>query len=244
MPTPNVPASQLDADSFVPRHIGPNDAEIAAMAKAVGFDSLDALIDATVPDSIRLKRPLAIARGKSETEALRGFREVASRNKVYRSFIGLGYYNCLTPPVIQRNILENPAWYTAYTPYQSEIAQGRLEALLNFQTAVIDLTGLEIANASLLDEGTSAAEAMHMAYALRGGSERATFLVSEGCFPQTSIVCARARRRAGSVSSWGTTSRSRSRTRCSACLFSIRRPAARSRTSARWRRPRTRAARW
>ena len=196
MPTPKLPASQLDADSFVPRHIGPNDAEIAAMANAVGFDSLDALIDATIPDSIRLKRSLAIAPGKSETEALRGFREVASRNKVFRSFIGLGYYNCLTPPVIQRNILENPAWYTAYTPYQAEIAQGRLEALLNFQTMVMDLTGLEIANASLLDEGTAAAEAMHMAHALKGESGRETFLVSADCFPQTiDVVRTRAQAR-------------------------------------------------
>jgi glycine dehydrogenase len=185
MPTQKTPASQLDADSFVPRHIGPSDADIEEMAAMVGFKSLDALIDATVPDSIRLKRPLAIAAGKSETEALRSFREIASRNQVFRSFIGLGYYSCLTPPVILRNILESPAWYTAYTPYQAEIAQGRLEALLNFQTMVIDLTGLEIANASLLDEGTAAAEAMHMAYALKGKEGRATFFVSADCFPQT-----------------------------------------------------------
>jgi glycine dehydrogenase len=180
-----IPASQLDADSFVPRHIGPSDADVRAMAELAGFKSLDALIDATVPAAIRLKRPLAIAPGKSETEALRGFREVASRNKVFRSFIGLGYYSCLTPPVIQRNILENPAWYTAYTPYQAEIAQGRLEALLNFQTMVMDLTGLEIANASLLDEGTAAAEAMHMAHAMKGKEGRETFFVSDECFPQT-----------------------------------------------------------
>ena len=185
MPTKKIPASQLDADSFIPRHIGPSDDDIAAMVARVGFQSLDALIDATVPESIRLRRPLAIAPGKSETEALRGFREIASRNQVFRSFIGLGYYSCLTPPVIQRNILENPAWYTAYTPYQAEIAQGRLEALLNFQTMVIDLTGLEIANASLLDEGTAAAEAMTMAHALKGGEGKETFFVSAECFPQT-----------------------------------------------------------
>ena len=185
MPTSNVPASQLDADSFLPRHIGPDDADVQAMAAVVGFPSLDALIDATVPDSIRLKRPLALGPGRSETEALRGFREIASRNKVFRSFIGLGYYSCLTPPVIQRNILESPAWYTAYTPYQAEIAQGRLEALLNYQTMVMDLTGLEISNASLLDEGTAAAEAMAMAHALKGKAGRETFLVSEDCFPQT-----------------------------------------------------------
>ena len=185
MPTQKIPASQLDADSFVPRHIGPSDADIQEMASFTGFTSLDALIDATVPDSIRLKRPLAIAPGKSETEALRSFREIASRNQVFRSFIGLGYYSCLTPPVILRNILESPAWYTAYTPYQAEIAQGRLEALLNFQTMVMDLTGLEIANASLLDEGTAAAEAMHMSYALKGKEGRSTFFVSADCFPQT-----------------------------------------------------------
>ena len=185
MPTSNVPASPLDADSFLPRHIGPDDADVLAMAAVVGFPSLDALIDATVPDSIRLKRPLALGPGRSETEALRGFREIASRNQVFRSFIGLGYYNCLTPPVIQRNILESPAWYTAYTPYQAEIAQGRLEALLNYQTMVMDLTGLEISNASLLDEGTAAAEAMAMAHALKGKEGRETFLVSEDCFPQT-----------------------------------------------------------
>jgi glycine dehydrogenase len=185
MPTAKIPASELDADSFVPRHIGPTDDDIAKMAAAVGFPSLDALIDATVPERIRLRRPLKLPAGKSETEALRSFREVASRNKVFRSFIGLGYYSCLTPPVILRNILESPAWYTAYTPYQAEIAQGRLEALLNYQTMVMDLTGLEIANASLLDEGTAAAEAMIMAHALKGGPGRERFFVSEECFPQT-----------------------------------------------------------
>ena len=190
------PAPPLDADTFIPRHVGPDEADIRAMAAVVGFPSLDALIDATVPESIRLRRPLALGPGKSETEALRGFREIASRNQIFRSFIGLGYYGCLTPPVIQRNILENPAWYTAYTPYQAEISQGRLEALLNFQTTVIDLTGLEIANASLLDEGTAAAEAMTMAHALRGKAGRETFLVSAECFPQTiDVVRTRAKAR-------------------------------------------------
>ncbi len=135
------PGPLTDADSFVPRHIGPRPHDVEAMARFLGYDSLDALIDATVPETIRLRRPLAIRRGRSEIEALRSFRQSPARNQIFRSFIGLGYYDCLTPPVIQRNILENPGWYTAYTPYQAEIAQGRLEALLNFQTMVIDLTG-------------------------------------------------------------------------------------------------------
>src|SRR6185437_8121388 len=151
----------------------------------LGYDSLDAVIDATVPESIRFRRPLALGPGQSEIEALRTFRQVAGRNQIFRSFIGLGYYGCLTPPVIQRNILENPGWYTAYTPYQAEIAQGRLEALLNFQTVVVDLTGLEIANASLLDEGTAAAEAMAMSYAVKGGTGHEKYFVSDECHPQT-----------------------------------------------------------
>ncbi|MDB4905606.1 MAG: Glycine dehydrogenase [Gemmatimonadetes bacterium] len=172
-------------DSFVPRHIGPNSADIAAMLALLGYDTLDALIDATVPENIRLRRPLAIPTGLSEFEALRALRATASRNKVFRSYIGMGYNDCITPPVIQRNILENPGWYTAYTPYQAEIAQGRLEALLNFQTMVMDLTGLEIANASLLDEGTAAAEAMNLAHGTKGSDSRDTFFVASDCHPQT-----------------------------------------------------------
>ncbi|HEY7237344.1 MAG TPA: aminomethyl-transferring glycine dehydrogenase [Gemmatimonadaceae bacterium] len=177
--------AHMDSGSFIPRHIGPSDAEQREMLQALGFESLDALIEATVPDSIRLRRPLAIHGGLSEHESLGALRETAVKNEVYRSYIGLGYHDCITPPVIQRNVLENPGWYTAYTPYQAEIAQGRLEALLNFQTMIMDLTGFEIANASLLDEGTAAAEAMAMAYAARGKEGKEVFFVAESCHPQT-----------------------------------------------------------
>ena len=133
------------------------------MLDVLGYASLDELIDATIPAGIRFRRRLDLPEPQSEFEALSALRAIAAKNRVFRSFIGMGYADTITPPVIQRNVLENPAWYTAYTPYQAEIAQGRLEALLNFQTMVIDLTGLEIANASLLDEATAAAEAMAMA---------------------------------------------------------------------------------
>src|SRR5919199_1492964 len=185
MTTLSKPVSLTGSDSFIPRHIGPTDDDAQAMLDTLGYDSLDDLIDATVPKEIRLRRPLALGEAQTETAALRAFRKVASRNHVYRPFIGMGYNTCLVPPVIQRNILENPAWYTAYTPYQAEIAQGRLEALLNFQTMVIDLTGLDIANASLLDEATAAAEAMTMSYALKGREGKETFFVSRECHPQT-----------------------------------------------------------
>ncbi|MGH7663558.1 MAG: aminomethyl-transferring glycine dehydrogenase [Gemmatimonadaceae bacterium] len=174
-----------DRASFITRHIGPNSADVAAMLELLGHQSLDDLVAATVPENIRLRRALRLGEPKSEMEALAGIREMARKNRVMRSYIGLGYHGTFTPPVIQRNILENPGWYTAYTPYQAEIAQGRLEALLNFQTMVIDLTGLQIANASLLDEGTAAAEAMAMSYGLRGGTARETFLVASDCHPQT-----------------------------------------------------------
>ncbi len=150
--------------SFVPRHIGPNSEDIQQMLKVLGFPSLDALINQTVPQAIRLKQPLKLPEAESEYAALTSLKKVAAKNQVFRSYIGMGYYDSITPPVIGRNILENPGWYTAYTPYQPEIAQGRLEALLNFQTLIIDLTGLEIANASLLDEATAAAEAMSLSY--------------------------------------------------------------------------------
>src|ERR1043166_3142436 len=140
------------AADFPNRHIGPNPAQTKQMLDLLGHPSLDALIDNTVPSQIRLNRPLSLPAPKSEYEVLGALKEIASQNQVYRSFIGMGYYDCITPPVIQRNILENPGWYTQYTPYQAEISQGRLEALLNFQTMVIDLTGLEVANASLLDD--------------------------------------------------------------------------------------------
>ena len=177
---------------FVGRHIGPNDDEIAQMLETIGYDDLASFIDATVPKDIRLTTPLDLPAGKSEQEALTELREISRKNKVVRSFIGAGYSDCFVPPVIQRNILENPGWYTAYTPYQAEIAQGRLEALLNFQTMVTDLTALDIANASLLDEATAAAEAMALCHA--AASDRGTFFVSRGCHPQTiEVVQTRAR---------------------------------------------------
>jgi glycine dehydrogenase len=177
--------AHMDSGSFIPRHIGPSDAEQREMLQALGFDSLDAMIDATVPPEIRLRKPLAIHGGLSEYEALGNLRRIAAKNEVCRSYLGLGYHDCITPPVIQRNVLENPGWYTAYTPYQAEISQGRLEALLNFQTMIMDLTGFEIANASLLDEGTAAAEAMAMAYAARGKGDKEVFFVADSCHPQT-----------------------------------------------------------
>ena len=156
----HVEAAIPAAESFVPRHVGPDEKDVAEMLKTLGFSSLDELVDATIPRKIRWREGLNLPKGLTELEVLTYFRALAAKNQVFRSFIGMGYSDCVTPPVIQRNILENPGWYTAYTPYQAEIAQGRLEALLNFQTMVIDLTGLEIANASLLDEATAAAEAM------------------------------------------------------------------------------------
>ena len=176
----------FDIDSFARRHIGPNEEEVRAMLRDVGFDSLGALIDATVPKDIRLERQLNLPEAKSEGEALAELRAIAQKNKIARSFIGAGYYDCITPPVIQRNILENPGWYTAYTPYQAEIAQGRLEALLNFQQMIIDLTALDIANASMLDEATAAAEAMALCHAVV--PNRKTFFVADNCHPQTIAV--------------------------------------------------------
>jgi glycine cleavage system P protein (glycine dehydrogenase) len=177
---------RIDIDSFARRHIGPNEDEMAAMLSEIGFESLEALIDAAVPKNIRLDRELKLPEPKSETEALAELRAISRKNKAARSFIGAGYYDCITPPVIQRNILENPGWYTAYTPYQAEIAQGRLEALLNFQQMIIDLTALDIANASLLDEATAAAEAMALCHAVV--PNRKTFFVADNCHPQTIAV--------------------------------------------------------
>ena len=173
------------AESFVPRHIGPTDEDIAGMLSTLGYATLDELIDATIPNKIRYRGGLDLPIGWSEAQVLADFRALAAKNRVFRSFLGMGYSDCHTPPVIQRNIIENPAWYTAYTPYQAEIAQGRLEALLNFQTMVIDLTALEIANASLLDEATAAAEAMTMSHAIKGNEHRQVFFVSDTCHPQT-----------------------------------------------------------
>ena len=145
---------------FVARHVGPRPETKQAMLRALGLESMDQLIDQVVPRAIRAETPLALAEGCTESEALGRLRALAAKNQVYKSFIGMGYHDCHTPSVILRNVLENPAWYTAYTPYQAEISQGRLEAVLNFQTMVADLTGMELANSSLLDEATAAAEAM------------------------------------------------------------------------------------
>ncbi|KRA52342.1 glycine dehydrogenase [Pseudoxanthomonas sp. Root65] len=175
--------------AFLERHIGPNDAEIAHMLRVVGHDSLDAMTDAIVPGSIKSAQPLALPAPINEEEALAKIRAVADRNQVFRSFIGQGYYGTHTPKVILRNILENPAWYTAYTPYQAEISQGRMEALINFQTMVTDLTGMEIASASLLDEATAAAEAMTLAKR-SAKSKSTTFLVAGDTHPQTLEVLA------------------------------------------------------
>jgi glycine dehydrogenase len=188
----------VDLNSFARRHIGPNEAEVAEMLNDLGFEGLDLLINAAVPKNIRLDRQprnnrgsrqeseLKLPEAKSEAEALAELRAISRKNKVAHSFIGAGYYDCITPPVIQRNILENPGWYTAYTPYQAEIAQGRLEALLNFQQMIIDVTALEIANASLLDEATAAAEAMTLCHAVV--PNRKTFFVADDCHPQTIAV--------------------------------------------------------
>ena len=181
---PNQQQNLSAIDGFARRHIGPTPTEIQEMLDVLGIDSLDDLIDKTVPAAIRISEPLQLPTAKSEYSALAELKEIASKNQVFRSYIGTGYHDCITPPVIGRNILENPGWYTAYTPYQAEIAQGRLEALLNFQTMIIDLTGLEIANASLLDEGTAAAEAMAVSYGVSKNKGKA-FFVAQDCHPQT-----------------------------------------------------------
>lgn len=172
-------------EQFQSRHIAPSAADTAKMLKTIGVSTLDELIGQTIPQRIRLAKPLNLPAAKSEFDYLNTLKQTASKNKVFKSFIGKGYYDVIVPGVIQRNILENPGWYTQYTPYQAEIAQGRLQALLNFQTMVIDLTGMEIANASLLDEGTAAAEAMFMQYSLRKNNSANVFFVSEEVFPQT-----------------------------------------------------------
>ncbi|WP_412467352.1 aminomethyl-transferring glycine dehydrogenase [Pedobacter sp. KLB.chiD] len=172
-------------EDFQNRHIAPNEADTAEMLQTVGVNSIDELIEQTVPTAIRLKQPLNLPAAKSETEYLGALKQTSLLNKVFKSFIGQGYYDTITPGVILRNVFENPGWYTQYTPYQAEIAQGRLQALLNFQTMVIDLTGMEIANASLLDEGTAAAEAMFMQYSLRKNQAAKKFFVSALLFPQT-----------------------------------------------------------
>jgi glycine dehydrogenase len=178
----------LRTDRFVHRHLGPRREDIEEMVQLLGYDSLDAFIDAVVPDDIRLGVPLNLPPNRSEREVLVALRGIGSQNRLHRNYIGMGYYGSFTPQVIQRNIMENPGWYTAYTPYQAEISQGRLEALLNFQTVVSDLTGLPVANASLLDEATAAAEAMSLTLAVRKPTGTPVYLVDAGCHPQTIAV--------------------------------------------------------
>jgi glycine dehydrogenase len=175
-------------ESFARRHIGPDEHDVQQMLDELGARSLDAFIDSVIPSTIRTQRPFRLDQPHSEQEVLAEIKSIAAKNMLYRSLIGMGYYDTVTPTVIQRNILENPGWYTQYTPYQAEIAQGRLEALLNFQTMVIDLTGLEIANASLLDESTATAEVMSMFFAVKGHPENGIFFVSDLCHPQNIAV--------------------------------------------------------
>ena len=184
MPNAQTLSALEQRDEFIARHIGPCPSEIAAMLATIGASSLDQLIDQTVPAAIRLPAPLSLAGARTENEALGALKAIAGKNRVNKSLIGMGYADTLTPKVILRNVLENPGWYTAYTPYQAEIAQGRLEALLNYQQMVIDLTGLELANASLLDEATAAAEAMTMARRV-SKSKSNVFFIDAACFPQT-----------------------------------------------------------
>jgi glycine dehydrogenase len=185
-PVASSEPSALDhPDRFVRRHVGPSDADVEAMLATVGFRTLADLVDAAVPRGIRAKRPLALPKAKTEHEMLATLRAVAGENRPGRSFLGMGYSDTLVPPVIQRNVLENPGWYTQYTPYQAEIAQGRLEMLLAFQTMVCDLSGMAIANASMLDEATAAAEAMHLCFSVTEDPAAKTFLVSKDCHPQT-----------------------------------------------------------
>ena len=182
---------QFGREDFSSRHIGPDNRQIKEMLDYCGAGSMEQLLKETIPEKIRINDPLDLPEALSETEYLEAIKKIASKNKIYRSFIGMGYYDTHIPAVILRNVLENPGWYTAYTPYQAEIAQGRLEALINFQTMVSDLTGMELANASLLDEGTAAAEAISMLHGRRKGKKRKsanTYFISENCHPQTLSV--------------------------------------------------------
>ena len=176
-------------DKFVTRHIGPREKDIRAMLDVIGVSSLEELINQTVPSNIRLEKPLNLPNGLTEREYYRRILHLASKNKVFNTYIGMGWYDTITPAVILRNILENPAWYTSYTPYQAEISQGRLEALLNFQTMVCEMTAMPLANASLLDEATAAAEALHMMFALRSRAQEKVCanvcFVDEKIWPQT-----------------------------------------------------------
>ena len=198
-------------NNFHIRHIGPRAHEVDLMLKKIGVNSLDELIDQTIPEKIRMDRELKLADGISEYEYIQHIKNIGSKNKVFKTFIGLGYYNTITPSVITRNILENPGWYTSYTPYQAEISQGRLEALLNYQTMISDLTGLPIANASLLDEGTAAAEAMTMFFntrsrtAVKEGVNK--FFIAKGVFSHTIDILKTRAMPLGSLTNWSTACR-------------------------------------
>ena len=182
----------MKTDLLASRHIGINEQDTAIMLRKIGVNSLDELINQTIPANIRLKEPLALTSPLTEYEFGKHIAELAAKNKLYTTYIGLGWYNTITPAVIQRNVFENPVWYTSYTPYQTEVSQGRLEALMNFQTAVCDLTAMPLANCSLLDEATAAAEAVSMMYALRSRAQQKAnanvVFVDENIFPQTLAV--------------------------------------------------------
>ncbi|MCP1327635.1 glycine dehydrogenase (aminomethyl-transferring), partial [Halomonas sp. 707D4] len=178
-------AELADHDAFIQRHNGPSDSDVATMLDALGLGRIEELIERTVPGDIRLGRELALDEPQGEAEALTYLAQLARQNRVAKSYIGQGYYDTHLPAVIQRNVLENPGWYTAYTPYQPEISQGRLEGLLNFQQVVMDLTGMELANASLLDEATAAAEAMALCKRANKKSKSNAFFVADDVFPQT-----------------------------------------------------------
>ena len=182
----------MKTDLLASRHIGINEQDTALMLRKIGVNSLDELIDKTIPANIRLKEPLALTSPLTEYEFGKHIAELANKNKLYTTYIGLGWYNTITPAVIQRNVFENPVWYTSYTPYQTEVSQGRLEALMNFQTAVCDLTAMPLANCSLLDEATAAAEAVSMMYAIRSRAQQKAnanvVFVDENIFPQTLAV--------------------------------------------------------
>ena len=227
MTAQRTPANDAAAATFVRRHIGPSPRDVAAMLETVGAKSLDALMAETLPSSIRQKSPLDLGAPLSESEALAHMSGLATQNQVFTSMIGQGYSGTILPAVIQRNILENPAWYTAYTPYQPEISQGRLEALFNFQTMICDLTGLDVANASLLDEATAAAEAMALAERAANGKSRSFFVDSE-VHPQTlAVLRTRAEPLGWKVIVGDPVDRSRSTPRCSARCCNIREPPAR-----------------
>ena len=183
----------MNTESFEIRHIGPREREIEKMLSLINANSIEELIDQTIPESIRNRNEMKLDPPMSESDYLTHLKKISSLNKVYKTYIGMGYNRSYLPAVIQRNILENPGWYTAYTPYQAEIAQGRLEALLNFQTMVTDLTGMEISNASLLDESTAAAEAMTLLFSTRSREQKKenvnSFFVSIDTFPKTLAFC-------------------------------------------------------